>query len=591
MAGNQDLFAPPSTAEIAQFKKTQSDIFAPPSEAEITAIKKEIPDALTSAKVKFQEGALLGFRPFVAGLGGAAGAGVGSLDTSTCLPLAERLSQAGSAAKEAFLDARSEATTEQDRAQKAHPYLSTASNLGGSLLTLPLIPAKGIAGAMKVGGITGLGNAASTATDLKGAVTDIGTGVGLGAGAYGAGKLVGAGARKVGETRLGQEVKELGSVLLDLPRKAGIKLSNVLTGVPEKEIQTYATQTEKVNKMISESGGDITAAADAARQKIQAGIQSTKTKLNSQISKAIEAAPVEQSIPVEPILNKLHSFKAKLNTNTQAEAISQIDDMIGVVTREAETNADGLVNLKSLQDIKNFLQEKGKQAFLKGGQIFSTAKEAQVAAKQASTEALKILNPLAPEIAAANKQLSHLHFIENNMNRNLIASGKPEAALIAAGSGVNPRNAAVLRRLGEMTGQDALGEAERLAAAKRFGNPSFSPVDVTGKSLMRMATGAAIGYAVDGKEGAFLGGALTSPAALKAAINVGQIPLGVITNLIGKGKAINDKTIGRLYDFLKTDQGKGALIQLMNNRVEYGGAPGRRIASESNSVDRRVQSR
>jgi hypothetical protein len=591
MGNKVDLFAPPTSKELARISK-EPDFFAPPSENEIRMAKLAAKgsDGLDAAKIKFQEGATLGFRPAIAGVAGAAGAATGSFDVTEGLPLSERLSKAGSAAKQAFFDARKEAVEEQDRAQAAHPHLSKALNLGGSLLTVPLIPAKGLIGAIKLGSITGLGNAASTATDLKGAVTDIGTGAALGALTFGAAKRVGKGLKALGETRVGQEVKTLGSVLLDFPRKAGIKIGNVLTGVPEKEIETYATQTEKVNQMIANSGGDITAASDQVREKLSKGIQSTKQKLNTQISKALEAAPQDPIIPVSPVLEKLQAFKGKLNPNTQAEAVSQIDEMISTVSKEAK---DGLVNVKSLQDIKNFLQEKGQRAFLKGGQIFSPANEAQVAAKQASSETLKILNPLAPEIAAANKQLSQLHRIESSLNKNLIAPGKPEAALLGAGSGANVRNRAMLRRLGEMTGQDALGEAERLAAVKRFGNPSWSPADTTGKSMFRFATGSALGYSAAGPVGAAIGGAMTSPAALKAAINAGQIPLGVIAKLTGGVKSLNDNTVGKLYNFLKTEAGQRALAGMLGNQAEYNPMVNRHIASEpsSNVLERRMKSR
>jgi len=58
-----------------------------------------------------------------------------------------------------------------------------------------------------------------------------------------------------------------------------------------------------------------------------------------------------------------------------------------------------------------------------------------------------------------------------------------------------------------------------LATAKEFAKPSFLATDSTGKTLTRMALGATAGYLAGGEKGAVVGGALSSPMALKAGIN------------------------------------------------------------------------
>ena len=134
------------------------------------------------------------------------------------------------------------------------------------------------------------------------------------------------------------------------------------------------------------------------------------------------------------------------------------------------------------------------------------------------------------KIAEANNSLAKLHNIDDLMNSNLIAPGKPEAALLSAGSGTNLRNANALKSLGEMTGKDMKGDAEKLAAMKFFTNPSLTPVDTTGKAAGRMGlgglAGAGLGHmtGIPGAEiiGATAGASTASPAAMKSIINAGQ---------------------------------------------------------------------
>lgn len=341
------------------------------------------------------------------------------------------------------------------------------------------------------------------------------------------------------------------------------KVAEAFTGVPDQQIRTYWNQTKEVNKLIKDSGGDITVAADQVRTKLQDGIRQTRQQLSAKISKALEAAPKEKTISIQPVLEKLNEWKGKLNPNYKSDAISQIDDMILKIQK---ANPDGMTNIQGLQEMKMFLQDEGSSAFYKGGQIFTKAREAEIAAKNASTEALNILNPLAPEIRQANGQLSQLHTIEKNLNKNLLAPGKPDAAIIAAGSGSNNRNTAALNRLGKLTGQDPVGEAQKLASAKTFANPPLMPMDTTGKAALRTGAGYAIGKAastftnIPGLE--YVAAALTSPTTLKLAINAGKIPVDIIKKFTGASE-LTDDVILKAYTAAQTPKGATTLEKLL----------------------------
>ena len=159
----------------------------------------------------------------------------------------------------------------------------------------------------------------------------------------------------------------------------------------------------------------------------------------------------------------------------------------------------------------------------KPGQIFSIGSEAANAAKSGAAKARQLIDVAEPGVTEMNAKLSKLHDIENNINKNIIKPGKPEAALMSAGSGGNARNVKSLDQLGEFTGTPMLEEAQILAAMRTFGNAKYLPVDTTGKSLTRMGVGTAGGFLLGGPVGAAVGAASTSPATLKGAIDLGNL--------------------------------------------------------------------
>lgn len=317
---------------------------------------------------------------------------------------------------------------------------------------------------------------------------------------------------------IGGGLSVAGSAISKIPAVTK-KISSALTGLSLQDISTYSKATDAVNSLIDKSGGNITEATDLVRSKFQKDLIDTRQTFSKQITAALEKAPKEQTIPAASILSKLEASKAKLDPIYGADGIKEIDDIISKIQTKAP---EGNLSLVDLFKTKEYLQDQAKSTYFKGGQIFSRGKEAQLAAKQAAAESRKILNGLSPEIAEANNRLSMMHNLEDQLNKNMITPGKPDAALLAAGSGGNPRNAKLLERMGEMTGTDALGEAQKLSAAKAFANAPLLPADTTGKSLARMATGIAIG-SLKGPVGMVAGGLLSSPAVTKGLINTANV--------------------------------------------------------------------
>lgn len=318
------------------------------------------------------------------------------------------------------------------------------------------------------------------------------------------------------------------------------KISHAISGVDESLIQNYAARTDEVNDLIKQSGGDITEAADQVRAELSAGIQSTKQKLNAQISQALQSADPESKIPIQPVIESLKKAKAALNPNFKAGAMSDIDDMISSISQEA---VNGSVSLSSLYQIKQFLNENSASAYNKGGQIFVRAGEAARAAKAAAHEARTMLKPVSGAIAEADSQLSKLHAIERRLNKNLLAPGKPDAALLAAGSGANARNSATLRELERLSGVPASQRAQDLATAKVFAKPSLLPTDYTGKALARQAGAAILGTVIGGPVGGLVGGAIASPAAVKLGVNALNTVRAATSRLPNVARSIRENPV------------------------------------------------
>lgn len=492
--------------------------------------------------VKTSENLTFGAAPAAAGVGAGLGASVGQLQRGD-IGLVERIKGLPQTFGDAFSEARRDRQIEEDDVGQRRPGLSTGIAVGTTLATLPLTAIKGVQAAAKggkiiegvrqsakIGGMIGAANAAGRADNVQEAVEMIG-----------AGTLAG-GAAQVG----GNALVKTGGAALKAAGAAGNKIASALTGISEKEIQTYATRADDVKGLLKKHGGDIAAAADDVRNGIGKDLQVTRQKLNNQINEAISSpALAGRRIDGSVIIQKLEDGLKQIQKNTaqfNSEEINQLKNVVDLTKQAMSQEGDrslgfmtkaGEIDVKTLNSLKEELQAIAKASYNNGQMIFPRGGLAARAAKGAAAEARRLLNEAVPEVAKANQQLSRLHAIEDVMNKNLIRAGKPEAALVGAGSG-NARNANILKNIDKITGGKALEQAENLAAAKTFGNISLNPMDYTGKAVARMATGGGLGYITGGEQGAIVGTALTSPAALRLALDTARVS-GRLTRAIGSG--------------------------------------------------------
>lgn len=307
-----------------------------------------------------------------------------------------------------------------------------------------------------------------------------------GSGASVFGKGLGLLGKAAAKTKAGQYIIKKGG---DLLAKGG----EALSGIPAQDLKTYATRTGEVTDLYNKAGGDRAAAADIVRGNINQGVKRAKGLLNDQISESLSSPEINKIVDPNPILKTLSDAKSKLNKVTQKEAIAQIDEHINTIRQLTDEN--GLTTARDLYDIQKYLQESAKSVFSKQGAIFNAAPDASKAANAAYSQSRKLLSKEIPQISKANQELAKLHSIEKNLNRNVLKEGASEGALISAGSGTNPRQAGLIKQLGEMTNQDIVGQSQLLSAGDKLYNPNILPIDTTGKSLTR----AALGYVVNPK--------------------------------------------------------------------------------------------
>lgn len=377
--------------------------------------------------------------------------------------------------------------------------------------------------------------------------------------------VIGAAAKSADS--VGSAANAVGHGLGEVGTKVVSKVGGMMTGVPEKEIATYIKEYPAVQKMIAEHGENISGAADKVREGFQSSIRAKRAELGKQVGAALDALPNEKVVDISPVVSELEKVKGRLNQNLRFEEVKQIDDHINRI--KAVAGEGGKVTPKEMFDVKEFLQDRGSGAFMKDGQIFIPGKDAQIAAKNASREAREIVNTMSPTVAGANKELSRMHVMESRINKNLIAPGKTDAALTTAGNAMNPKNAKELELLGGMTGTDMVGDAARFAAMKRFAKPGFTAADSTGKAVERGIKSAIVGGALGGPVAAGVATLMTSPMALKIAIQAGRIPVAAVQKLAGATGALTDATIHQAYKVLKTPEGQKAFeAALQGAKVE-----------------------
>lgn len=356
---------------------------------------------------------------------------------------------------------------------------------------------------------------------VEGGVNALATGVG---GAVLKGAKVAGGALL--DTAAGQVVKNAAGKVADGVGSLAAKAGEFAFGVPDGIIKKYTQAADVIGQMTKSSGGDVAEAADSIRQGFAKSLQSYRAAANAQITKALENSP--KSVDATKVIDHLELAEQSLSQGPYTEQAKKVGDLITKLHESVDAN--GEIPLSKAYEMKQYLQDVAKSSYGAPGEAPGGTKLAGVA-KGAAALMRTPIHEAAPEIAAADSNLSRLYAIEQNMNKNLVRTEKPEAGLVTAGQNLldkeagNARNARALVRLTKLTGQDFMTPAQNLAVMKTLGNASLKRAGI-GAAVGGTAgafVGGQAGHPYEGAAaGATLGGALTSPLALKKAIDLGR---------------------------------------------------------------------
>jgi len=354
------------------------------------------------------------------------------------------------------------------------------------------------------------------------------------------GEIAGAGAKYLGGAiGAGAEVaQEAASTVAaskpGLLAKATGTVGQVFTGADKNLAANYAANTDRINQIISRySGPEGYAAAEHAadiRSNWNDVIQGTRKEMNENISSALNTPAAKQpTIAVKPIQESLQNAIDNAHPVTQADSIPEIKSLQTVLNKM--TDANGNMSLYDLHAFKKYAQGIASPTYdIAGNSIFKGGEYAANAANKAAGSARNILIANGPtDISESEAVLSKLHNVEDTMNKSLLKPDGSYAALGRAGTNSGSTEARTLQKLSDITGYNFANDAKDFATSRQFANPTFSPLDTTGKSVWRtglgMGTGAVAGslLGVDPKVAGFVGGVMSSPAMLKAGINTANV--------------------------------------------------------------------
>lgn len=411
------------------------------------------------------------------------------------------------------------------------PYVGMAAGaIGGGLIGAPAGPA-----GAAVGGVAGAAAGGAAGESLKSSIESS-----LGGGPKSREEFYDNIAEKA---KVGAESEMTGSLLTAGAKKVAAKGLQMITGIHAQDIKTYAKDAAKINEMAADANGNVAEAANSSKRRFTDSIDTKRGEMNSQISKALENS--DARVSGTDIIMTLRKSASQIDRDLHPEQISQVEELIDGVRKKLDEN--GQIFVSDANVVKKYLQDQASESYRKPGEALLGDQAAQ-AAKRGAAVTRAMINREVPQVAKANEVLAGFHELEDSLNQNLLEQGKSYAGLIAAGRGKTPQgltNAENLKKLGELTGMDIVGEAKRLSAMDTFMGPNASKAgrgSVPG-ALLGGGAGALAGPGASSASAAggyYLGGAITSPQAVKGMIDVtspaieaaGQFPGG--QNVLGQ---------------------------------------------------------
>lgn len=599
----------------------------PEEEAELEMLNKETarmemelvgdqPSQGEAALIGGLRGVALDTLPNIAGASAALGAGY-----SKYVDEDKSAGEAWDQMKQSYGEAKEEEVQREDELQEAHPWTTGLTSLGGNIATASLTPINSIAKAIGLGVAQSAGYSAGRAKTGEEWAENIAIGAGAGTLGYGSAKVlpfIGKGAKGAARAITPMSVQNAVKTAGEMPKKAVRELQSYLTRIPKKDIETYARNTDKINKLIKKTGGDISEEVNFAKKTIKKNIIAIKSNLNKSIESSLhhvdkknplrfvkgeKGLQFDGGFKIDDVWEGLTRDIKKLHPRLHKKALKVLEDTRQMLTDTANDSLKeavkrdlgdemakklfahetfgpmlrnlplGKVSLKTMHEMKQVLYDR---ISWRQGQIFELGTTEQKILnkilKQAARKLKVQIDKVSPNVEKVNNILHRVHVIDGELSPSILSTKAAEGAFLKVGRAGHKRNTRLLKSLERELDIDfksiqagksvanmpkppnILKKASDLSAAESFTDPSLlsggSGYNIIGSKIMGgvLGAGAASGAGQDPTTGFIIGAAVSSPMALKAAINA---------NNIGR------KAIRATLDFINNPTAKAVLIKEM----------------------------
>ncbi len=306
-------------------------------------------------------------------------------------------------------------------AEERHPVASGIAQFAGGMMAPVPVPAAGLVGrslqSAGLGAIQGYGASEGMTDEEKLKRMALGAGMG-----------------SVMPTVFEKGVVPVAEKIAKVGGEKMMKLGETLSGIPKKAIEVFKKNPDEIKQMYIDAEGNFPNMADKVKKDAMDAIFTKKKALGDQIENALQNSSKE--VEVTPVIQKMIDVRTRLDpkVKTDAQQISQIDDLIEQIQSAATQTKTGLtIPIQTANRFKKSFQDQAESAYKKAGEVFSLGKDSAFAAKDGAKALNQQISNLEPSVREANKVLSRLHELDENMHVNLLGVEKPEAALLAAG--------------------------------------------------------------------------------------------------------------------------------------------------------------
>lgn len=302
------------------------------------------------------------------------------------------------------------------------------------------------------------------------------------------------------------------------------KAASNLSMIPEKVLETYWKRPEEVAKIPMDVESPIAQAVQAFRERTNDLKKQFMSVRNAKIAESLQQKG-SQLVDIEPIAKIYEDALTKGTKKYGAEARGRIQEQLDILRNAA--NQNGQLEASEVFQMTKDLDQMAN--YMPASQELKQAKDfADVTFMRAAGRARQITGRVLPEAREAMKEIAPLRRVgQNRPILNILDVNKPYAPLMGVGTGQNQQNIMNLRKLGNILGEDLVGQAENIAAAQYMGNASIVPNVQTGaRNAVMGGLTSALGFEAAGMTGAAIPAlgmaAFSSPLVVKKTIDVAR---------------------------------------------------------------------